>query len=126
MTVCRTIESLKTELEIIGREEAVGMNVTERKQRATEKLTASEQRRGELEARWKSERELVDRILAIRAKLRKGNEKVEGTGSQLEARGAGAEGGRRRCGGCRCAARARPLPRRGSRSSCWPSCRISR
>jgi type VI secretion system protein VasG len=80
----RRIESLTTELEIIDREEAVGMNVTERKQNATEKLTASEQQRGELEARWKSERDLVDRILAIRAKLRTGNEKVEGTGSQLE------------------------------------------
>jgi type VI secretion system protein VasG len=80
----RKIESLQTELEIIGREEAVGMNVTERKKVATEKLTASEQRRGELDARWKSERDLVDRILEIRARLRKGNEKVEGTGSQLE------------------------------------------
>ncbi len=37
----RTIESLKTELEIIGREDAVGMNVTERKQDATAKLTAA-------------------------------------------------------------------------------------
>jgi type VI secretion system protein VasG len=80
----RKIESLNTELEIIDREEAVGMNVAERKRNATEKLAASEQRRGELEGRWKSERDLVDRILAIRAKLRKGNEKVEGTGSQLE------------------------------------------
>jgi type VI secretion system protein VasG len=80
----RRIETLQTELEIIGREEAVGMNVAERKKAAAEKLAASEQRRGELDARWKSERELVDRILAIRASLRKGNEKVEGTGSQLE------------------------------------------
>jgi type VI secretion system protein VasG len=80
----RKIETLQTELEIIGREETVGMNVTERKQLATEKLTASEQRRGELDTRWKSERDLVDKILAIRASLRKGNERVEGTGSQLE------------------------------------------
>jgi len=80
----RTIEALKTELEIIGREEAVGMDVTERKRAAAEKLAASEQRRAELEQRWKSERELVDRILAIRAELRKGSEKVEGTGSDLE------------------------------------------
>jgi type VI secretion system protein VasG len=80
----RRIESLRTELEIIDREEAVGMNVTERKQTATEKLAVSDQQRAGLEARWKSERELVDRILAIRAALRKGNEKVEGTGSQLE------------------------------------------
>jgi type VI secretion system protein VasG len=80
----RAIESLQTELEIIGREAAVGMNVTERQQNATEKLTARETQRAELELRWKEERDLVDRILAIRAQLRKGNEKVEGTGSQLE------------------------------------------
>jgi type VI secretion system protein VasG len=80
----RTIESLQTELEIIGREEAVGMNVAERKTSATEKLTASEQRRGELEQRWKEEKDIVDRILAIRASLRKGSERVEGTGSDLE------------------------------------------
>jgi type VI secretion system protein VasG len=80
----RAIESLQTELEIIGREAAVGMNVTEREQNATEKLTARERQRAELEQRWKEERDLVDRILAIRAQLRKGNEKVEGTGSSLE------------------------------------------
>jgi type VI secretion system protein VasG len=80
----RAIESLQTELEIIAREAAVGMNVTERQQNATEKLTAREAQRAELEQRWKEERDLVDRILAIRAQLRKGNEKVEGTGSRLE------------------------------------------
>jgi type VI secretion system protein VasG len=80
----RAIESLTTEMEIIGREEAVGMNVTERKQTATDKLATREAQRAELEQRWQGERDLVDRILAIRAKLRAGNEKVEGTGSQLE------------------------------------------
>jgi type VI secretion system protein VasG len=82
--VRRTIETLQTELEIIGREEAVGMNVTERQQVAEGKLAAEEEQRVALEQRWKEERELVDRILAIRAQLRKGNEKVEGTGSALE------------------------------------------
>jgi type VI secretion system protein VasG len=80
----RTIETLQTELEIIAREGAVGMNVAERQQNASEKLAAREKQRAELELRWKDERDLVDRILAIRAQLRKGNEKVEGTGSQLE------------------------------------------
>ena len=80
----RTIETLQTELEIIAREEAVGMNVAERKRAAEEKLAVKDQLRLELEERWKRERDLVDRILAIRAKLRAGNEKVEGTGSQLE------------------------------------------
>jgi type VI secretion system protein VasG len=37
-----------------------------------------------LEERWQGERELVDRILAIRAKLRQGSKPVEGTGSPLE------------------------------------------
>jgi type VI secretion system protein VasG len=80
----RAIESLQTELEIIGREAAVGMNVTERQQNAGDKLAARETQRAELEQRWKEERDLVDRILAIRAQLRTGNEKVEGTGSKLE------------------------------------------
>ena len=80
----RTIESLQTELDIIGREEAVGMNVTERKQTAEGKKAAAEETRVALEQRWTEERELVDRILAIRADLRKGSERVEGTGSALE------------------------------------------
>src|SRR5262249_35604353 len=37
-----------------------------------------------LDERWQKERELVDRILAIRAELRAGSERVEGTGSRLE------------------------------------------
>jgi type VI secretion system protein VasG len=80
----RTIEALNTELDIIGREEAVGMNVAARRQAAEEKRAAAEGSRVELEQRWKEERELVDRILSIRADLRKGSEKVEGTGSALE------------------------------------------
>jgi type VI secretion system protein VasG len=80
----RRIEALRTELEIIGREEAVGIDTTERKKVAEEHLSVSEQRREGLEQRWQSERELVDRILAIRARLRQRSEKVEGTGSKLE------------------------------------------
>src|SRR5688572_1557081 len=80
----RKIETLETELEIIAREDAVGMNVTERKENAEAKLAAANENRVTLDQRWKDERALVDRILAIRADLRKGNEKVEGTGSALE------------------------------------------
>ncbi len=67
----RTIEGLKTELEIIGREEAVGVNAAERRKAAEEKLAAHEEHREELEDRWQAERELVDRVLEIRATLRK-------------------------------------------------------
>jgi type VI secretion system protein VasG len=80
----RTIEALQTEMEIIGREEAVGINAAKRRGAAQEKLAASEALRGTLEERWNAERELVERVLAIRAKLRKGSEPVEGTGSRLE------------------------------------------
>ena len=80
----RRIESLQIELDIIGREEAVGIDVKDRRVLATKLRDESEQRRIELEERWKKERELVDRILAIRAQLRKGSEPVEGTGSKLE------------------------------------------
>jgi type VI secretion system protein VasG len=80
----RTIEALTTELEIIGREEAVGINVEERRKAAQEKLDQGETRRSSLEERWGAEKKLVDRILEIRAKLRKGSEPVEGTGSKLE------------------------------------------
>ena len=80
----RKIEGLQTELEIIGREEVVGIDATERRKVAEEKLAASEERRVGLEERWQGERELVDRILAIRAKLRQGSKPVEGTASPLE------------------------------------------
>ncbi len=80
----RSIEALSTELEIIGREEAVGVDATDRRRAAEAKRAVHEGRRGELEARWQSERELVDRILAIRATLREGRAEVEGTGSALE------------------------------------------
>jgi type VI secretion system protein VasG len=80
----RSIEGLRTELEIIGREEAVGIAIGDRRNNAEGLVAVAEQRRVELERRWQSERELVDRILAIRAELRKGSERVEGTGSQLE------------------------------------------
>src|SRR5262245_55925846 len=80
----RTIEALQVELEIIGREEAVGIDASARHAAATEQLAAAEARRAELDERWQKERELVDRILAIRAELRAGSERVEGTGSRLE------------------------------------------
>ena len=86
----RTIDALTTELEIIGREEAVGVDARERRQSAEEKLKVAEARKAELDIRWKAEKDLVDRVLAVRAELRKGHEKVEGTGSKLEAAAAGA------------------------------------
>ncbi len=80
----RTLESLQIELDIIGREETVGVDASERRKAAEEHRSVHDARRVELEARWQAEREVVDRVLAIRADLRKGAEPVEGTGTTLE------------------------------------------
>jgi len=80
----RTIEGLQIELEIIGREETVGINADERRRSVEDKLASSQQLRASLEDRWNAERGLVERVLGIRAKLRKGSEPVEGTGTKLE------------------------------------------
>ncbi|NMQ17793.1 type VI secretion system ATPase TssH [Candidatus Competibacter phosphatis] len=66
----RRIEGLNTELEIIGRETAVGIDTAQRQADATEKLQAEQVRLGELEARWQEEKGVVDQILELRAKLR--------------------------------------------------------
>jgi type VI secretion system protein VasG len=69
---CRkTIEALQIELGIIEREEAVGVNAAERRRACEEKLAAEERRRSELEKRWEEEHKLADRLLEIRATLRK-------------------------------------------------------
>lgn len=81
----KRIESLQTELGIIGREKAVGIDVAEREAQAQSLLAAESERLAALESRWNDERGLVDQLLALRAKLRAGQQPVEGTGSALEA-----------------------------------------
>ena len=80
----RRIAALDTELEIIGREKAVGVDTAQREAQANEKLGAERERLKGLEARWEEEKGLVERILDMRAKLRGTAEPVEGTNSALE------------------------------------------
>ena len=80
----RRIEALNTELEIIDREKAVGIEVSARDAEANEKLATEQDRLKVLEARWEEEKGLVDQILELRAKLRGHIGKVEGTESELE------------------------------------------
>lgn len=80
----RRIEALNTELEIIGRERAVGIEVGSRESDATQRLASEHDRLKELEKRWEEEKLLVDTILGIRAALRGQTGKVEGTSSVLE------------------------------------------
>jgi type VI secretion system protein VasG len=82
---CRKrINALNTELEIIAREKAVGVDIKDREALATEKLAGEKERLIGLEQRWNAERELVKSILDIRAQLRGLIGKVEGTDSDLE------------------------------------------
>jgi type VI secretion system protein VasG len=81
----RRIESLEVELGIIAREQAAGWDATARDAAAKLDLANERERLAGLEARWKSEKGLVDQILAIRASLRAGAAPVEGTSSKLEA-----------------------------------------
>ncbi len=80
----RRIEALENELEIIGRETAIGIDTTERKSSVDEKLAAERIRLEELNTRWKAEKDLVDQILELRKRLRGEVGKVEGTASTLE------------------------------------------
>ena len=66
----RRIEALEVELGIIGREQAAGWDAVERDTAARLDLAAERTRLGGLEARWASEKALVDKILATRATLR--------------------------------------------------------
>jgi len=81
----KRIEALETELQIIGREGAIGIDTGKRALEADELLGAERERLAALEARWNGERALVDQLLALRARLREGAQPVEGTGSRLEA-----------------------------------------
>ena len=81
----KRIEALETELGIIGREKAIGVDIGKREADTTALLTAEKARLAELDTRWAEEKKLVDELLALRAKLRAGIQPVEGTGSNLEA-----------------------------------------
>ncbi|MBS3954849.1 MAG: type VI secretion system ATPase TssH [Methylomicrobium sp.] len=82
---CRKrINALNTELEIIAREKAVGIDIKDRESLASEHLASETERLTGLEQRWNTERDLVKNILDIRSQLRALTGKVEGTASELE------------------------------------------
>ncbi|OFX21926.1 MAG: ClpV1 family T6SS ATPase, partial [Anaeromyxobacter sp. RBG_16_69_14] len=84
----RQIEALQVELEIIGREQDVGMETRERSKAAMAKLAAEQARLVGLEERWRSEKDLVEKILGLRTELRgtSQGERVEGTASAPQTR----------------------------------------
>ncbi|MEN3353664.1 MAG: type secretion system protein VasG, partial [Betaproteobacteria bacterium] len=73
----RRIDALQTELDIIGREETIGIYAAGRRTAAEEKLGEERERLTGLEARWSSEKALVDSILELRGRLRAGGKAVD-------------------------------------------------
>ena len=86
----KRIQAYETELEILGREQTVGMNHTKRVESVKAAMAETQARLVTLEENWQKEKVLVERILEIRARLRgpSGAEPVEGTGSDAEAKAA--------------------------------------
>ncbi|WOE79518.1 type VI secretion system ATPase TssH [Pseudomonas protegens] len=66
----RRIEALETELQIIAREQAIGVAIGNRQVNSENLLAAERERLAELESRWTQEKTLVDELLATRAQLR--------------------------------------------------------
>jgi type VI secretion system protein VasG len=66
----RRIHAFETEIEIVQREQAMGVPVGTRIEDARAGLAAEKDRLAALEGRWQSEKGLVERILGIRNQLR--------------------------------------------------------
>jgi type VI secretion system protein VasG len=72
---CRKkISAIETELAIIRGDTSVGMDTTERKKKAMDKLEEEKARLRMLEERWDAEKEVVEKILGIHKQLREINE----------------------------------------------------
>jgi type VI secretion system protein VasG len=66
----RRIEALETELDIIGREKAIGMDTEERENTTRAKLTEERDRLAQLSERWDTEKALVEELLQIQEQLK--------------------------------------------------------
>src|SRR3984885_14086596 len=65
----RSISALESELAIIGRESAIGIDHQQRQASIEAKLASARKKLGALEADWAKERGLVEEVLALRAKI---------------------------------------------------------
>jgi type VI secretion system protein VasG len=112
----RSIQALETELGIVDRESAVGIDHAKRRGEVAEKIAGEKKRLTDLEAHWAEEKKLVDEILGLRAQLRTGGQAVDvqaagagGNGQTAQAKTA-AEGASRAQGGGGVAVAAPPSP----------------
>jgi type VI secretion system protein VasG len=88
----RRIEGLETERQIIEREAAIGLDVTDRARRVEEALEGERTRLAGLNEAWSREKALVDEILALRGKLRETVGSVDGPAAREPARSVGGWG----------------------------------
>ncbi|MBT3041869.1 MAG: type VI secretion system ATPase TssH [Candidatus Thiodiazotropha sp. (ex Codakia orbicularis)] len=86
----RRIEAFETELAIIGREKAIGMDTEERENATLEKLEQERDRLVRLSERWETEKALVEELLQIQNQLKGLNGGDEDTGTEGNA-GEGSE-----------------------------------
>ena len=77
----RRLQSLEIEAGIIGREEAIGIDVGDRKTGVEAALAQGRTEFGAATARWDTEKALVDDILNLRAKLRGEGAAIDETGT---------------------------------------------
>ncbi len=73
----RIIEALETEINIVNKETAVGVNHKNRAAEVNERLKAERERLAGLEKRWTEEKELISKVIDIRSKLRAAGEAVD-------------------------------------------------
>ena len=78
----RRIQALQTETEILRRETAAGRDHEERLKQIEQKLEEERQALQTLEKHWNEEKELVTKILDLRAKLRASGSAIEGKPDQ--------------------------------------------
>jgi type VI secretion system protein VasG len=79
----KRIDALEVERGIIGREAAIGIDTREREAAVTAQLAEETARRDALNARWQQEKALVDKLLGLRAELKKAG--TEGEDKALDA-----------------------------------------
>ncbi|MEW7972906.1 MAG: type VI secretion system ATPase TssH [Candidatus Thiodiazotropha endolucinida] len=81
----RRIEAFETELAIIGREKAIGMDTEERESATLKKLEQERDRLVQLSERWETEKALVEELLQIQNQLKGLNGGDEDTANEENA-----------------------------------------
>ena len=83
----RSIDALKDEMEILGREQAVGADHADRAKKLADHIAEQENVLAELEQEWEQEKLLVDDVLRLRGELRSLDNPAEQADESAESEG---------------------------------------